>query len=211
MDAALVTNSLEYLRALANEYKIYYLCSAVLNDKRFPIWSGSGKPTQHHYGDGGLVIHTAEVVRLCLANNQTLDAGLDEKKLFCAALFHDAGKMWDYERSNNPEIPWQGTEHKRMIHHISRSALIWQKACENYSRVGSDLCFVAYQTTIDWLGIENPSPNGVDEVLHAILAHHGLREWGSPVMPKTKLAWMLHLCDNLSARIDDADKWDHVK
>lgn len=203
MDTALVANSLEYLKALADEYEIYNLCSAVLDDKRFPIWSGSGKPTQHHYGDGGLVIHTAEVVKLCLTNNQTLDAGLDKRKLFCAALFHDAGKMWDYERSDDPSVPWQGAEHKRMIHHISRSALIWQNACENYSR--------AYQITSDWLGIEKPSPNGVDEVLHAILAHHGLREWGSPVMPKTRLAWMLHLCDNLSARINDADKWDHVK
>lgn len=199
------SESLEVLKGLAINLGVYELCSSLLNNPRFPVWSGSGRPTQHHYGDGGLVVHTAEVVTLCLNNNKTLRAGIDEKKLFCAALFHDSGKMWDYQRSTDPEIPWEGSSHKRLIHHISRSALIWQEASHSYydhsPAIGRPL-----RVKYDWLTDEV-----VDEVLHAILAHHGLREWGSPVMPKTRLAWMLHLCDNLSARINDADKWDHVK
>ena len=42
-----------------------------------------------------------------------------------------------------------------------------------------------------------------DEVLHCILSHHGQRAWGSPVAPKSIEAWILHLCDGLSARADD--------
>jgi 23S rRNA maturation-related 3'-5' exoribonuclease YhaM len=46
----------------------------------------------------------------------------------------------------------------------------------------------------------------IDEVTHAILSHHGQREWGSPVRPATKLAWILHTCDMMSARVNDCDK-----
>jgi len=50
-----------------------------------------------------------------------------------------------------------------------------------------------------------------DKVLHAILAHHGCREAGSPVAPKTREAWLVHFCDGISARMDDADTWDIIK
>lgn len=206
-----VQESLAYLTDKAHELNIHRLCGFVLNDGKFPVWSGSGKPFQHHYGDGGLAIHTAEVVRLCLLNNAELNANIDERKLFCAALFHDAGKMWDYEQApwespdKPPEIPWIGSKHKRHIHHISRSALVWQKACLFYADTSPAMGREFYPS-YDWL-----TPEVEDEILHAILAHHGLREWGSPVAPNTRLAWMLHLCDGISARINDAEKWDHIK
>ena len=44
-----------------------------------------------------------------------------------------------------------------------------------------------------------------DEVLHAILSHHGRREYGSPVSPSTRIAWLLHLCDSISARMFDCN------
>jgi 23S rRNA maturation-related 3'-5' exoribonuclease YhaM len=76
-----------------------------------------------------------------------------------------------------------------LIHHISRSAIIWAEAASrlytNYSKY-------------------------YEPVLHAILAHHGFREAGSPVAPKTRVAWLVHLCDNISARMDDADTFDIV-
>jgi 3'-5' exoribonuclease len=50
-----------------------------------------------------------------------------------------------------------------------------------------------------------------EEVLHAILSHHGMRQWGSPVAPKSRLAWLLHLADSMSARMADADTLDVVK
>lgn len=185
--------SFQYLVNMANHYHVSKLCEPIFNDTRFILWSGSGRPGAHHYGDHGLVIHTAEVVRLCLLNNSNLGSGIDERSLFCAALFHDTGKMWDYQKDENG---WGGTLHKRKIHHISRSALVWQSAVDSLWRL---------DIKVDW----PPQPD-VDEVLHAILAHHGLREWGSPVAPKSKLAWMLHLCDGISARMNDAESWDCV-
>ena len=181
-----------YLDNYANTSGIHSTCSIVLDDSRFKMWSGSSKPHQHHYGDHGLLIHTAEVVKLCLRNNDlyyTTPNKINERKLFLAALFHDAGKMWDYIRQDIVNNPWIGTPHKRHIHHISRSNMVW--------------CETAIKHNLD--------EELKDEISHAILAHHGLREWGSPVAPNTRLAWMLHLCDGISARMNDADKWDQIK
>jgi 23S rRNA maturation-related 3'-5' exoribonuclease YhaM len=50
-----------------------------------------------------------------------------------------------------------------------------------------------------------------DNITHNILSHHGQRAYGSPVFPATREAWVLHLADNLSARLDDCDKHDRIK
>lgn len=174
----------------AVELDVYDIAAIVIADPRFVLWSGSSKPEQHHYGKGGLCQHTYEVVQLCLTTNETLNYNLDPVEIYLSALFHDCGKMWDYEPINEDYTKWQGTDHKRLIHHISRSAITWNHACAFHAfRYGK------YS----------------DRVTHNILSHHGLREWGSPVMPKTKAAWLLHLCDGISARMNDADKIDFVK
>jgi 3'-5' exoribonuclease len=33
-----------------------------------------------------------------------------------------------------------------------------------------------------------------------MLAHHGRKEWGSPVEPATNEAWILHAADMMSSR-----------
>lgn len=168
---------------------VYDIAAVVIADPRFELWSGSSKSHQHHYGKGGLVQHTHEVVDLCFTNIAALQLNLDPKEVYLSALFHDCGKMWDYEPVDDSYSEWQGNEHKRLIHHISRSALVWNSACIQHS-----FEYGKY----------------ADRVTHNILSHHGLREWGSPVMPKTKTAWLLHLCDSISARMNDANKWDFV-
>lgn len=155
----------------------------LFSDNKFETWSGSGKSHHHHYGKSGLIKHTSEVVELALNCNKTVAASLNERELFLACLFHDIGKIYDYEPIDSYFATWRETDHKNKIHHISRSAMIWNQ-----------------------LAIENKeTQQTIDNVLHAILAHHGSREWGSPVVPLTKLAWMLHLCDGISARMDDAE------
>jgi 3'-5' exoribonuclease len=182
------------LKLLAKKYEVLPLANAILDDGRFALCSGSAKKIHHHYGNGGLLQHTFEVVELCLQNNEyfkPLNKAVCEQKLFLAALFHDAGKMWDYDflpSKNDKNIcEWQATPHKRNIHHISRSGIVWSQTAKDY-------------------GFQDQ-----DEVLHAILAHHGLRAWGSPVAPNSRLAWLLHLCDGISARMDDGDQWDCLK
>ncbi len=166
----------------------------VIDLPEFALWSGSDKD-KHHYGQGGLQQHTYEVVNLMLSNMELLAQyghKFDERVVFLSGLFHDIGKTRDYR----PLVigvagsyrEWDATLHKRKIHHISRSGIIWSLAVEK-----TGLC----------KDIE-------DDVLHCILSHHGLRQWGSPVFPKTKEAWLLHHCDSISARMSDCEKVDLV-
>lgn len=155
----------------------------------FLVWSGSHHQDAHHYGKYGLIKHTAEVIKLCFVTKNSIDANVDNNVLFLSALFHDTGKIFDYKPVDKDYIHWTSTPHKRNIHHISRSGLIWHDCAEKHSQIYS-----RYH----------------DEVLHAILAHHGKREFGSPVAPKSKEAWLLHLCDSISARMDDADRLDQL-
>ena len=168
----------------------------VLDHPLFALWSGSGLSFVHHYGRGQLAQHTLEVVELALLNNECFKAlgkGVRDDLLFLAALFHDVGKIRDYTPlppdssvSRDAYQEWVSTESKSKIYHITHSALAWNEA---FNEDGHHL-----------------STEEKEEVLHAILAHHGRHEWKSPVEPKTRMAWLLHLSDNMSARIDDCVK-----
>jgi len=172
------------IRCFTGEKRIEELTSVILNNANFYTWSGSSTPKHHHYGKHGLIVHTKEVIKLCLKCNTTTYACIDQDKLFLAALFHDIGKIHDYRPLDEKLEEWESTEHKTKIHHIYRSAAIWE---ENAKRL-------------------NYKQDYIDDVSHAILAHHGCPEWGSPVKPQTKLAWLLHLCDNISAQMYNLKK-----
>lgn len=193
METEILINS---LRIKADNLGVRKIANFLLDDPRFPLWSGSGHPNQHHHGTGGLITHVSEVVNMCLVMREKWYTNVDEQVLFLSALMHDWGKLWDYEPIDvhqlsliTLETKWQGTTHKRNIHHISRSAIEWSKAVA-FSRECTDI---------------------QDEVTHAILSHHGQREWGSAVAPNTPLAWLLHCCDIISARMNDCEKMDYVR
>ena len=119
---------------------------------------------------------------MCLASSRLLGCSLSPRIIFLAALWHDYGKVWDYEPT--ADGGWKNTSHKYRIHHIQRSAFEFQRAVITQNR------------DVDWLSTVDQ-----DEIVHAILAHHCEPEWGSAVRPQTKLAWILHTCDQMSARV----------
>ena len=191
-----ITDALKDLKNYAYNLgtDVEIVANYLLQDPRLPYWSGSSLKIQHHYGKGGLVIHTHETVGLCF-NNATYfpQYDIDKTELFLAALFHDAGKLYDYAPVEMYKVDysvWESTSHKRYIHHISRSALMWSEA----SKLSNEI----------WEKYH-------DKVLHAILAHHMSRDFGSPVAPKSRVAWLVTLCDNMSARMCDAESWDIIK
>ena len=42
----------------------------------------------------------------------------------------------------------------------------------------------------------------VERIVHIVLSHHGMKEWGSPVLPCSQEAMLVHMLDNLSAKSD---------
>jgi len=49
-------------------------------------------------------------------------------------------------------------------------------------------------------------PDVAEAVLHIILSHHGTLEHGSPVVPCTREATLVHMMDNLGGRLGSFDR-----
>jgi 3'-5' exoribonuclease len=197
---------IDYKQDLKNTCKKYSVFTdPVLDDPRFEIWSGAGSDKHHHYGDGGLLKHTHEVfeyVELIAMKHNSTCVGYENRinvlELLISVIWHDYGKIWDYQKDENG-VWGKHNNHARQIHHISRSAIEWE-------RYSSKLPIELWNTLEAENRVINP-----DNITHNILSHHGMREWGSPVAPATREAWVLHLADNLSARLDDCNKHDIIK
>ena len=54
----------------------------------------------------------------------------------------------------------------------------------------------------DWENLSPPSEHVRLHLIHLIASHHGQLEFGSPVLPKTPEAALLHFIDNIDARME---------
>lgn len=142
----------------------------------------SSQPFTHHHSIGGLVQHTAEVIQIGLQTRAVLNLSniVPYDQYFLAALYHDAGKVKAYEQVDGK---WGKTRDSRWFHHIHLGVKMFEEMV-----VKEQL---------------NYSAGDYGGIIHAIMAHHGCREWGSPVAPATPVAQLLHQSDMMSARMND--------
>ena len=156
------------------------LALVVLMDNRF--WKTPGSLRYHQFYEGGLAIHTAQVVQgltgfLTMGNYPSLHLAQ------FAGIWHDYGKVRDYKQDD--EGNWVSADFKFKVRHVA----------------GSYGMLMGTVSTLHMGGlIYLPNEEEFLEVSHMMLAHHGRREWGSPVEPLTAGAWALHAADNMSAR-----------
>ena len=206
-----VNNAMNYLSdvaaTLAPEHQA--MINIIFTDSAFAVAPGSSR--FHHDYLGGLALHTAEVVHNCLKLVGALFyddpeyryisyvGHLNLSALLVSAFLHDYCKTLEYtyelkmvypeDAYKTPEVsvlPSQrikpgsikGTEYRDRIGHVVGSTMVFQM---NAMQAGLPLNFIT-------------------AVMHIMLAHHGRKEWGSPVEPKTPEAWLLHSADMLSAQ-----------
>ena len=137
----------------------------------------------HHACIGGLLEHTLGVVRLCsFVADQHPEIHRD--LLLTAAILHDVGKATSYTLGPVLDL----TDEGRLINHVAQGALVVQTAIDSLEGFPQDLR---------------------NRLLHAILAHHGALERGSPVLPKTLEALALHHADWMDG--DVRGFLDHVE
>lgn len=135
----------------------------------------------HHAFIGGLLEHSlsmAAVARLLARHYPHVDADL----LVCGALLHDMGKAYEYAL----EEGFAYSEDGRLVGHIVRGVVLIEQAA-------AELGFPAAE---------------LQQLIHLIISHHGTTEWGSPIVPKTLEAVLLHQIDLLDSRIGGF--MDHV-
>ncbi|MDR1192360.1 MAG: HD domain-containing protein [Verrucomicrobiales bacterium] len=145
--------------------------------------------TYHHARRGGLLEHTSQMLRLAVAV-APLYPEVCPDLLYCGVLFHDAGKMWE---NNYPKRGFVSKPNRRgeLLGHISLGIEITNKYWNQTKEANSEL----FANTAE-------SELVRDHLLHLIAAHHGTREFGSPVTPRTPEAWLLHHIDNIDAKME---------
>jgi len=130
----------------------------------------------HHAYMGGLLEHIWHMAKAARVLVKEVYPGLDFDLVIAGVLLHDLGKIEELEFS--PAIGY--TKAGYLEGHI----FIGLKMLDEKIRKLPDFP--------DELRLQ---------LEHIILSHHGEKEWGSPVVPATLEAMLIHHIDNLDARV----------
>ena len=129
----------------------------------------------HHAVMGGLLEHTLSMATIAdyLAGHYP---HVNRDLLLAGTLLHDMGKPVEYDVENS----FAFTEDGRLVGHIVRAIVMIEKAATELNTIpAADL----------------------RHLIHLVASHHGNLEWGSPVVPKTLEAVLLHQIDLLDSRV----------
>jgi 3'-5' exoribonuclease len=129
----------------------------------------------------GLLEHTVSVAQAVSAAANFFP-GIDREVAVAGALLHDIGKTEAY--NDNP-IAIDLTDAGRLQGEIPLGYYTVRREIEE---------------------IPGFDPALAQAVLHIILSHHGSLEHGSPVLPATREAVLVHMIDNLGGRLGSFDR-----
>jgi 3'-5' exoribonuclease len=137
--------------------------------------------TYHQAYRHGLLEHTLSVAQAVSAAANFFP-GIDREVAVTGALLHDIGKCVAY---NDDPLAIDLTDAGRLQGEIPLGYYTVRRAIE------------------DLPGFD---PHLAQCVLHIILSHHGQLEHGSPVVPATREAVLVHMIDNLGGRLGSFDR-----
>ncbi|OYW70666.1 MAG: hypothetical protein B7Z37_30040 [Verrucomicrobia bacterium 12-59-8] len=145
----------------------------------------------HHARRGGLVEHVAQMMR-CAVAIAAMYPQLNRDLLIAGVLFHDCGKLWENAYAESGfTMPYNLTA--EMLGHIPLGL-------ELVNKLWRDM--LESSAAPEWATLEPASEIVRLHLLHLIAAHHGTHEFGSPVLPKTPEAVVLHHVDNIDAKLE---------
>jgi 3'-5' exoribonuclease len=141
-------------------------------------------PAAKHYHQayaGGLLEHTLSVAQAVSAAANFFP-GIDREIAVTGAMLHDIGKTEAY---NEDPLAIELTDAGRLEGEIPRGYYKVRREIER---------------------IEGFDPDLAQAILHIILSHHGQLEHGSPVVPATREATLVHAIDNLGGKLGSFDR-----
>lgn len=170
---------LESLFAIVEELDDVYikqLLKNVLSDpeinKRLKRWS-AGK-TIHHAYEGGLLEHILSVTTL--ARSLSAHYAVNANYVVAGAILHDLGKVYELTDGLNVEY----TEEGKLVGHLV-------KGVELVDRFSYKIKNFPYDLKL--------------HLKHVLLSHHGSYEYGSPKIPQTSEAFLVHLIDMMDSKM----------
>jgi len=148
--------------------------------KKFALSTAAIK--NHHALEGGLLMHTVSMVKLCdfvvgFYDNNVDRQRIDRDLVVTGAILHDIGKTIGYSVENFLDI----NDEESLISHVN----------------------IGYGMVLEKINSIKGFPEKTrQELLHIILSHHGAKEFGAPVEPQTLEAIIIYNIDRLDADID---------
>lgn len=130
--------------------------------------------TIHHAYPGGLLNHTHQMLHMLEGLYPVLPYPIKIERCIIAILFHDYGKLREYDPNGETQRDMYLMGHVYMSAHTLHNEL-------------------------EKRGVPKEETK---RIVHCVLAHHMEREYGSPVVPCTQEAAIVTYLDNISARVD---------
>ena len=135
----------------------------------------------HHAYIHGLLEHSLQVARAVSALS-AIFPGVNRDLTVTGALLHDIGKLDTYRRIGN-QIE------------MSDAGRLHGEIALGFARIREEVA-----------QIDGFPPELSQALLHIILSHHGSLEHGSPVVPCTREATLVHMADNLGSKLGSFDR-----
>jgi 3'-5' exoribonuclease len=161
------------------------LLDAYWRDKTFvdAFSTSTAAVKMHHAYVSGLVEHTLSVVRVgaAIAEHYRTFFGPDavDLDMVRVGLFlHDLGKTIELQTG----VAFSYTDPGQLLGHITLGVLMIQEKCASIPGFPDEL-----RTLLQ----------------HQVLAHHGQLEYGSPKVPMTIEAYIIHTVENLDAKVEN--------
>ncbi len=160
------------------------LLAAILGDTAPTAAAYRSAPAAKHYHQAyphGLFEHSLTVAQ-AVGAIAAMFPGIDRDLAVTGALLHDIGKLEAYEtRQDAIDLSDAGRLHGEI-------ALGYYRIRREIERLGGF------------------PPEREQALLHIILSHHGMLQNGSPVVPCTREAMLVHMIDNLDSRLGSFDR-----
>ena len=135
--------------------------------------------THHHNYVGGNLEHTIGVLRLC-KNISEMYTGINKDLVITGAILHDVGKLKEYISKASIEK----TDEGNFIGHIVIGDRWVREKIDVLRKKG-----------------QNFDKELENKICHILLSHHGKYEYGSPRMPKTIEAMVVHAADMMDSQV----------
>ena len=144
---------------------------------KFKNWPGA--ISIHHAYMNGLLEHSVSMTmtaRDIAKHYENFKIPVNLDLVIAGALIHDIGKLESYNLNPTPQMTLDGN----IIDHIALGYNLFRKLAE----------------------LENLDENITRALGHIIISHHGLREYGSPVLPATPEAIIVSAADDLDFKLN---------
>ena len=134
-----------------------------------------GAKTIHHPFLSGLLEHTLSLLKLILKVVENYN-GVDVDLLLMGGFLHDIGKVYEFSYERAVEY----TDAGQLLGHLVMEVEMVDQKIANIPEFPPELAML---------------------VKHMLVSHHGAYEFGSPKLPQTLEAVMLHSLDDLDGKI----------